>query len=75
MTGASGADLLIEVAKGTEIRDLDTGESLGYLTSDGDRLAVAKAGRAVAAILASRRAHHHLEGRQLTASSPVPAPP
>jgi GTP-binding protein len=44
MTGASGADLLIEVAKGTEIRDLDTGESLGDLTRDGERLLVAKGG-------------------------------
>jgi GTP-binding protein len=45
MTGASGADLLIEVAKGTEVRDLDTGESLGDLTRDGDRLLVAKGGQ------------------------------
>jgi GTP-binding protein len=45
MTGASGADLLIEVAKGTEIRDLDTGESLGDLTRDGERLLVAKGGQ------------------------------
>jgi GTP-binding protein len=45
MTGASGADLLIEVAKGTEVRDLDTGEVLGDLTRDGERLLVAKGGQ------------------------------
>jgi GTP-binding protein len=45
MTGASGADLVIEVAKGTEIHDLDTGESLGDLTRDGDRLLIAKGGQ------------------------------
>jgi GTP-binding protein len=45
MTGASGADLLIEVAKGTEVHDLDTGETLGDLARDGDRLLVAKGGQ------------------------------
>jgi GTP-binding protein len=45
MTGAAGADLLIEVAKGTEVRDLDTGESLGDLTREGERLLVAKGGQ------------------------------
>jgi GTPase len=45
MTGAAGADLLIEVAKGTEVRDVDTGESLGDLTHDGERLLVAKGGQ------------------------------
>ena len=44
-TGASGADLLVEVAKGTEVRDLDTGEMLGDLSRDGDRLLVAKGGQ------------------------------
>ena len=44
-TGASGADLLIEVAKGTEVQDLDTGEALGDLTHDGERLLVAKGGQ------------------------------
>jgi len=44
MSGASGDDLVIEVAKGTEIRDIDTGESLGDLARDGDRLLVAKGG-------------------------------
>ncbi|HEX5045542.1 MAG TPA: GTPase ObgE [Gammaproteobacteria bacterium] len=45
MTGASGADLRIEVAKGTEIHDLDTGELLGDLSHDGDTLLVAKGGQ------------------------------
>lgn len=44
MTGASGADLVIDVPKGTEVHDLDTGETLGDLVSDGDRLLVAKGG-------------------------------
>jgi GTP-binding protein len=44
MTGASGADLVIEVPKGTEVHDVDTGEALGDLTHDGDRLLVAKGG-------------------------------
>jgi GTP-binding protein len=45
MTGASGADLTIEVAKGTEVHDLDTGETLGDLSRDGDRLLVARGGQ------------------------------
>ncbi len=45
MTGAAGADLEIEVAKGTEVHDLDTGEKLGDLTHDGERLLVAKGGQ------------------------------
>jgi GTP-binding protein len=45
MTGASGADLYVEVAKGTEIYDLDTGEKLGDLSHDGDQLLVAKGGQ------------------------------
>jgi GTPase len=44
MTGASGEDLVIEVPKGTEVRDVDTAEALGDLTHDGDRLLVAKGG-------------------------------
>jgi GTPase len=44
MTGAGGEDLIIEVAKGTEVHDIDTGEALGDLTHDGDRLLVAKGG-------------------------------
>jgi GTP-binding protein len=45
MTGASGTDLFIEVAKGTEVRDLDTSEMLGDLARDGDTLLVAKGGQ------------------------------
>jgi GTPase len=45
MTGASGADLRIEVPKGTEVHDLDTGETLGDLLRDGDTLLVAKGGQ------------------------------
>jgi len=45
MTGASGDDLYVEVAKGTEVYDLDTGEKLGDLSHDGDQLLVAKGGQ------------------------------
>jgi GTP-binding protein len=45
MAGAAGADLLVEVAKGTEVHDLDTGEKLGDLTRDGETLLVAKGGQ------------------------------
>ncbi len=45
MAGKAGADLYIEVAKGTEVHDLETGEKLGDLTRDGDVLLVAKGGQ------------------------------
>jgi GTP-binding protein len=45
MHGKAGADLYVEVAKGTEVHDLDTGEKLGDLTRDGDQLLVAKGGQ------------------------------
>jgi GTP-binding protein len=45
MAGAAGADLYIEVAKGTEVHDVETGEKLGDLTGDGDTLLVAKGGQ------------------------------
>jgi GTP-binding protein len=45
MTGAAGADLLIDVPKGTVVSDLDTGETLGDLAVDGERLLVAKGGQ------------------------------
>jgi GTP-binding protein len=45
MTGAAGADLHVDVAKGTEVYDLDTGEKLGDLTHDGQQLLVAKGGQ------------------------------
>ena len=45
MTGASGEDLYIDVPKGTIIADVDTGETLGDLTEDGQTLLVARGGR------------------------------
>jgi GTP-binding protein len=45
MTGAAGSDLYVEVAKGTEIFDIDTEEKLGDLTHDGEVLLVAKGGQ------------------------------
>ncbi len=44
-TGASGEDLYVDVPKGTIITDLDTGETLGDLTSDAETLLVARGGR------------------------------
>jgi GTP-binding protein len=44
MTGASGDDLYIQVPKGTEISDIDTGETLGDLTDAGQALMVARGG-------------------------------
>jgi GTPase len=43
--GAAGADLYIEVAKGTEVHDVETEEKLGDLVADGDELLVAKGGQ------------------------------
>jgi len=45
MAGAAGEDLYIEVAKGTEVHDVETDEKLGDLTADGDQLLVAKGGQ------------------------------
>ena len=45
MAGAAGADLYIEVAKGTEVHDVETEEKLGDLVRDGDQLLVAKGGQ------------------------------
>jgi GTP-binding protein len=45
MAGAAGADLYVEVAKGTEVYDLETGEKLGDLIREGDTLLVAKGGQ------------------------------
>jgi GTP-binding protein len=45
MAGAAGADLYIEVAKGTEVHDVETDEKLGDLVRDGDQLLVAKGGQ------------------------------
>ena len=45
MTGKSGADLVLPVPPGTEIRDAETGEVLGELLEPGAALLVAKGGR------------------------------
>ncbi|MDH3589015.1 MAG: GTPase ObgE [Gammaproteobacteria bacterium] len=44
-TGASGDDLDVAVPVGTIVHDMDTGELIGDLTIDGQRLLVAKGGR------------------------------
>jgi GTP-binding protein len=45
MTGKSGADLVLPVPPGTEVRDADSGVLLGELLQAGDSLLVAKGGR------------------------------
>jgi GTP-binding protein len=44
-TGAEGADLLISVPPGTSARDEATGEPLGEVLREGERLVVARGGR------------------------------
>ncbi len=44
-TGRSGTDAELRVPPGTIIRDADSGEFLGELMADGDRLVVARGGR------------------------------
>jgi len=44
MTGASGEDLSISVPKGTQVTDIDTGETLGDLTHIGQSLLVVLGG-------------------------------
>ena len=44
-TGRSGADAEIRVPPGTIVRDANTGEYLGELLQDGERLVVAEGGR------------------------------
>jgi GTP-binding protein len=44
MTGATGADLFIDVPVGTEVADVDTGETLGDLATQGAVLLVARGG-------------------------------
>jgi len=44
-TGHDGADVEIPVPVGTLVRDAATGERVGELTADGERLVVAKGGR------------------------------
>ncbi|HWP00251.1 MAG TPA: GTPase ObgE [Methylococcus sp.] len=43
-TGRHGADCIIQVPTGTVVRDADTGEFLGDLTQEGQRLLVARGG-------------------------------
>ncbi|MDN3401653.1 Obg family GTPase CgtA [Pseudoalteromonas sp. APC 3213] len=43
-TGKKGEDLIVKVPVGTRIIDVDTQESLGDLTQDGQRIVVAKGG-------------------------------
>ncbi|SNR67377.1 GTPase ObgE [Desulfurobacterium atlanticum] len=44
-TGKSGEDLIIKVPVGTVVKDAETGEILGDLTREGEKLVVAKGGR------------------------------
>ena len=44
-TGRSGEERQVSVPLGTEVRDADTGELLGELLADGDRLLAARGGR------------------------------
>ena len=44
-TGRSGDDLEVKVPCGTVIHDVDTGELIGDLTDDGERLKVVEGGR------------------------------
>ncbi len=45
MTGRSGDDLDVKVPRGTVIHDVDTGELIGDLTENGQRLKVVEGGR------------------------------
>jgi GTPase len=44
-TGRSGEDLVLRVPPGTVVRDQDTGEVVGELIDDGDRVIAARGGR------------------------------
>lgn len=44
-TGAGGEDAVVRVPMGTIVTDVETGEIIGDVTKDGDRLLVAKGGR------------------------------
>lgn len=44
-TGATGADLLVAVPPGTEAVDAETGEPLGAVLAEGERLILARGGR------------------------------
>jgi GTP-binding protein len=45
MTGKSGADLVLPVPPGTQVRDSETGELLGEMVAPGERMLVARGGR------------------------------
>jgi len=45
MTGASGEDLVLEVPRGTLIRERETGTILGDLTGEDDEIVIARGGR------------------------------
>ena len=45
MTGKSGEDVFIRVPPGTIVADEETGESLGEVTADGQRLLIARGGK------------------------------
>ena len=45
MTGKSGDDLEVRIPRGTVIHDVDTGEQIGDLTDDGERIKVAQGGQ------------------------------
>lgn len=45
MTGACGRDLILEVPKGTIVRERETGTILGDLTREGDQIVAAHGGR------------------------------
>ncbi len=44
-TGRSGEDLVLRVPPGTQVRDVETGEFLGELLTEGQRMVVARGGR------------------------------
>jgi GTP-binding protein len=44
-TGGNGADVVITVPPGTLVRDVGTGDALGELLNDGDRMVAAEGGR------------------------------
>jgi len=44
-TGRSGKDLFVRVPLGTEVRDAESGEQLGEILADGERLLMAQGGR------------------------------
>jgi len=72
-TGAGGADLVLSVPPGTVVRDLSSGQVLGDLVDEGQRLIVARGGRGgrgnarfkSAQVRAPRKAEPGTPGEQL----------